>query len=286
MPTVTYWLLSLIFHALDTAQLPYFESKRLHESQEVMARNRVTMGQVVKAVFCQQVVQTILAIVWLDSDETLLKRDYYVDHLGNMAGLAPKVAKAMMVLLGRKTGEEILKVHGEKLVSWIYWWGIPSAQLMFAFFLIDTWQYFFHRLFHTSRFLYRHVHSYHHRLYVPYAFGALYNHPLEGFLFDSLGAAVAEHLSGLSIRQACMLFGFSSLKTVDDHCGYKIWWDPCQLFFSNNADYHDIHHQAYGIKSNFSQPFFTNWDYLLRTQMTRAEAETKVRKVTKVEKWD
>jgi sphinganine C4-monooxygenase len=34
---------------------------------------------------------------------------------------------------------------------------------------------------------------------------------------------------------------------------------------SNNAAYHDIHHQSWGIKTNFSQPFFTVWDRVLGT---------------------
>ena len=59
----------------------------------------------------------------------------------------------------------------------------------------------------------------------------------------------------MSLREATLFFVLSTMKTVDDHSGYRIWWDPCQWLFRNNADYHDIHHQAYGIKSNFSQPF-------------------------------
>jgi hypothetical protein len=47
------------------------------------------------------------------------------------------------------------------------------------------------------------------------------------------------------------------LIVVDDHCGWNFPWDPFQFFFSNNAVYHDVHHQTYGIKANFSQPFFT-----------------------------
>lgn len=120
---------------------------------------------------------------------------------------------------------------------------------------MDTWQYFWHRAFHTSRFLYRHIHSIHHRLYCPYAFGALYNHPIEGLILDTCGSVVAQWCSMMSLRQAAFLFGFSTLKTIDDHCGYRLWWDPFQAFFPNNADYHDIHHQAYGIKANFSQPY-------------------------------
>jgi sphinganine C4-monooxygenase len=81
-------------------------------------------------------------------------------------------------------------------------------------------------------------------LYVPYAFGALYNHPVEGFLLDSLGAVIAEQLSGMSVRQAAFLFTISTFKTVDDHCGYQLPFDLLQLLTSNNADYHDIHHQV------------------------------------------
>lgn len=61
-------------------------------------------------------------------------------------------------------------------------------------------------------------------------------------------------------------FTFSTIKTVDDHCGYAFPWDPLQHATSNNAAYHDIHHQSWGIKSNFSQPFFIFWDRLFNTQ--------------------
>ena len=104
---------------------------------------------------------------------------------------------------------------------------------------------------HNNTYLYKTFHSVHHRLYVPYAFGALYNHPLEGFLLDSVGAGLAETIACMSTREATLLFVISTLKTVDDHCGYSFPWDPLQMMSSNNADYHDIHHQ---VRSSYS-PF-------------------------------
>lgn len=89
---------------------------------------------------------------------------------------------------------------------------------------------------HQSTYLYRNFHSVHHRLYVPYAFGALYNHPVEGFLLDTAGAAFASYMAGLSTREEILLFAISSFKTVDDHCGYKIPWDPFQIIWGNNAE--------------------------------------------------
>jgi sphinganine C4-monooxygenase len=109
-------------------------------------------------------------------------------------------------------------------------------------------------------------HSRHHRLYVPYAFGALYNHPVEGFLLDTAGTGVAFLTAMMNSRQAMWFFTLSTIKTVDDHCGYAFPWDPLQLITSNNSAYHDIHHQSWGIKTNFSQPFFIFWDRLLDTQ--------------------
>lgn len=94
----------------------------------------------------------------------------------------------------------------------------------------------------------------------------MYNHWVEGFLLDTAGTGLAYLVTGLSYRQAVCFFTGSTLKTVDDHCGYKLPFDPLQLITSNNAAYHDIHHQSWGIKTNFAQPFFTFWDRLLKTR--------------------
>lgn len=89
---------------------------------------------------------------------------------------------------------------------------------------------------------------------------------------DSVGASLGFLLSGMGNRGALAFFSFSTLKTVDDHCGYNLPFNPLQLFFWNNADYHDIHHQSFGIKKNYSQPFGTIWDHILGTHMSREEA--------------
>lgn len=77
----------------------------------------------------------------------------------------------------------------------------------------------------------------------------------------------------MTVRQGTFFFCFSTLKTVDDHCGYSLPWDPMQHITSNNAAYHDVHHQTWGIKTNFSQPFFTFWDRMLSTVYVGDRAE-------------
>ncbi|KAK9090718.1 hypothetical protein Sjap_023895 [Stephania japonica] len=140
-------------------------------------------------------------------------------------------------------------------------------QFVTAMLILDTWQYFMHRYMHHNKFLYRHIHSQHHRLVVPYAFGALYNHPLEGLLLDTIGGALSFLLSGMSPRTSIFFFSFATIKTVDDHCGLWLPGNPFHVLFRNNTAYHDIHHQLYGSKYNFSQPFFNIWDRIFGTYM-------------------
>jgi sphinganine C4-monooxygenase len=267
-PVLAYWSLSLFFHFLDISDWSWLEKYRIHDSPEVKARNRCSRTDVVQAVIFQQAIQTALGFYWVSADEADA-----VDHAEKMCEIGRRLVSMVPWILGHKWGHTVLDLRGADMAYFIYWWGIPVAQFVFAMFVyllffcldtgddklptrffIDTWQYFLHRAMHMNKFLYKHLHSVHHRLYVPYAFGALYNHPVEGFFLDSLGAAVAEALSLMTTRQAMLLFSFSTFKTVDDHCGYHLPFDPLQIMSGNNADYHDIHHQVCGrlVHTNIS----------------------------------
>ncbi|KAI0080173.1 sphingosine hydroxylase [Panus rudis PR-1116 ss-1] len=277
VPVVAYWVYSLFFHILDMSDWKWLEKYRIHESAEVKSRNLVTRGQVVKAVIYQQIAQTLLGMWWIEAHDS----GELVDHAGVMANMAPSLYALLSTVLGQGSATRIFEKHGHDILYAVYWWGIPTIKFFFGMFIIDTWQYFLHRAMHMNTYLYKKLHSVHHRLYVPYAFGALYNHPIEGFMLDTLGTGVAEAVCGMTTREAMLLFLVSTLKTVDDHCGYSLPFDPLQLLSGNNADYHDIHHQVIGIKSNFSQPFFIHWDVILGTRMTRQDIEERRRKSQK-----
>lgn len=94
-------------------------------------------------------------------------------------------------------------------------------------------------------------------------------------MLDTLGTGVAYMVAGMTPRQGLLFFTGSAMKTVDDHCGYTLPWDPLQLITSNNAGYHDIHHQSWGIKTNFSQPFFTFWDRFMGTMWTGGDVSAR-----------
>ncbi|KAI9453388.1 sphingosine hydroxylase [Lactarius psammicola] len=270
LPVLAYWFTSALFHLLDISNWAWLDRYRIHDSAEVSSRNRATRPEVFRAVVFQQALQTALGYVWLsDAPE-------HTDHPAAMRAVAGALSSSFGVLFLSPSGEQaypLFRDASPRLAYLLYWYLIPAAQLVLAMVVLDTWQYFLHRAMHINKFLYKHLHSVHHRLYVPYAFGALYNHPVEGFLLDSLGAVLSEAIAQLSVRQAVLFFALSTCKTVDDHCGYRLPFDPLQMFSGNTADYHDIHHQIIGIKSNFSQPWFVHWDVILGTRMTRQDIE-------------
>ncbi|XP_010937114.2 sphinganine C4-monooxygenase 2 [Elaeis guineensis] len=203
------------------------EKYRLHSKKDEDIKNLVSKREVAKGVLLQQLVQAAIAF--------------------------------LVFSLGRDDSTTTSNVQTPITVI--------VKQFFIGMFVIDTWQYFWHRYMHLNKFLYRHIHSWHHRLVVPYAFGSQYNHPLEGFILDTLGGALAFVLSGMTPRTSIFFFSFSTMKGIDDHCGLWLPGNIFHMFFWNNTAYHDVHHQLYGNKYNFSQPFFITWDKILGTHM-------------------
>ncbi|MCJ1311246.1 hypothetical protein MMC25_004917 [Agyrium rufum] len=313
LPIAAYWGLSLLFHWIDTKD--YFSQHRLHTPAEVLKRNHVTKWEVVRDVIIQQVVQTAVGWVlgMTEPDDVIGQDGYNVVVWARRIRVAQSLLPGVLSLLGVNAMQLATNVQGKypglagalvggrypklfevvalsggntasiptfaawetNLAQAIYWFIVPACQFIVGILIVDTWQYFLHRAMHMNKWLYTTFHSRHHRLYVPYAFGALYNHPVEGFVLDTLGAAIAFKVAGMSTRQGMWFFTGSTIKTVDDHCGYSLPWDPVQHLTSNNAGYHDIHHQSWGIKTNFSQPFFTFWDRLLGTVWTGGDVSAR-----------
>ncbi|OBZ88943.1 Sphingolipid C4-hydroxylase sur2 [Choanephora cucurbitarum] len=261
LPIVAYWVYSIFWQVVMMAEWPFFEQYRIHTMGDMEKRNKVSLSRVLAMVVVQHIIQGVLGFLVLKPVDPMEYALAQEKQLNVWTGFFLSIFNRFE-----------LSFQLAQITQWVI---VPLFQFFLAMAILDAHQYFLHRLFHVNKFLYKHVHSHHHRLYVPYAFGALYNHPLEGFLFDTCGAAIAAELARLSPRLTLIFFTFSTLKTVDDHCGYALPWDPLQFLFGNNVQYHDIHHQSFGIKTNFSQPFFTFWDRLLGTEMTLKEAEKK-----------
>jgi sphinganine C4-monooxygenase len=130
-PIVAYWGLSLFFHLLDSDIFQWPLKYRIHESEETKSKNLVSRKDVILAVILQQVVQTLMGIVWLDDSES----DAFRNHTGEMRQLGKWVARLAIAALGEKKGMELLATKGQDVVSWLYWWGIPVAQYIWAMYV-------------------------------------------------------------------------------------------------------------------------------------------------------
>lgn len=299
-PHIVYWVISGFFHLIDVFDL--FPQYRLHTPEEISQRNLATRWQVARDVIVEQIIQMLTAAVLSLTDPVQMTgmEGYDVAVWATRIRLAQRSVPTLLGLLGLNAAAisknmsashpllagALAGGHYPFLTSldaasaasvpafatWemllakaIYWLVIPGFQMWVAVVFLDSWQYFWHRAMHVNKWMYTHWHARHHRLYVPYAFGALYNHPVEGFVLDTAGAGLAYKISMMSPRMGIVFYVCSTMKTVDDHCGYALPFDPLQRITSNNATYHDIHHQSWGIKTNFSQPFLTVWDKWLGT---------------------
>lgn len=311
LPVLAYWGVSLLFHLIDEYDL--FPHYRLHTPAEVLKRNRASRWDVFRDVVIQQVVQSMFGVVLAMVDETAVtgrgefevaswaRRIRIVERwLPSLLGMVGVDAGGLSQMIG--AGHEMLAgallggvypsltqtIDGTTVPAFapwelylakaIYHLAVPALQFIIAICIVDTWQYFMHRAMHMNKYLYTTFHSRHHRLYVPYAYGALYNHPVEGLFMDTLGAGIAYLVTGMTVRQSMWFFTSCTIKTVDDHCGYAFPWDPLQKLTGNNAGYHDVHHQSWGIKTNFSQPFFTFWDRVLGTMWTGGDVSVRYEK--------
>lgn len=153
-------------------------------------------------------------------------------------------------------GDETLYSEGSGVRLWRIFLGAIA---------IDTYQYFFHRMLHEMPWLYQHVHKDHHKYQEPFAFTGLYNSFVESLFVDAGCVIFATIACGLRAQESILLATLASAKTVQDHCGYSLPFDPL-AYFPNNAEYHRHHHMP--VESNpvaFQQPFFTFWDWIFGT---------------------
>ena len=193
LPIIAYWFYSAFFHILDIQTWSWLQKYRIHTPEEVLQRNRATRSDVVKAVIIQQLGQVVVGLIALstEADEGIPNHSLALQKLQSPPWNLPNLATAEVV----------------------YWFGLPFIRQLIAIFVLDAWEYWIHRYMHVNKFLYRHIHARHHRLYVPYAFGALYNHPLEGLILDTVGTAIAMKVACLTLREAMFFFVFATMKT-------------------------------------------------------------------------
>ena len=182
----------MFFHWIDVKD--YFAQYRLHTPAEVLKRNHVSRWEVVRDVLIQQVIQTVVGTLlgMTEPDDFFGKESYDVaiwatrirklqrlspwllSVVGvDASGLAKNLAGSYPMLAGAVSGgqypqltEVITTGDGFQTIvpafaEWellvaatMYWYIVPTLQFGLAIFVVDTWQYFLHRLMHMNKWLY------------------------------------------------------------------------------------------------------------------------------------
>uniref|UniRef100_R7W974 Putative hydroxylase n=1 Tax=Aegilops tauschii TaxID=37682 RepID=R7W974_AEGTA len=141
VPILVYWTYSGVHTALGHGRV--MAKYRLNTKAEEDSKNTVSKRAVLGNVLMQHLMQLVAVTV-----------------------LTPVIA-------GRGAGGAATGDSPATASSYL----TAARQIAVTVVLYDVYRYAWHRLAHRSRFLYRHLHSWPHRLVVPYAFGAKYGHP-------------------------------------------------------------------------------------------------------------
>jgi len=137
-------------------------------------------------------------------------------------------------------------VHAGPLPAWY----VIVAQLLFFVVLDDFLFYWSHRALHENRWLFKRVHSKHHRIMTPWAVTGHYMHPAEYVLTGTI-MLVGPLVVGAHVVTLYLWIVIRQWEAVEGHSGYDFPWSPTHLLpFSDGPTHHDFHHAK--VKGNYA----------------------------------
>lgn len=300
IPIAVHWLTSAYFEICE--RTGWLSQYRLHTPAEELTRNGVTRRECLRVTLQCQCLQTLLGLALgsLGDGDVTGSEDYdlaiWISRVHAVFAAIPSFLsltgvdfKTMAITLS-KSGPFLTTIgHPEfdiprievVIGSLLYWYIVPILQLVGALITADAFMYCLHRLGHTNKWIYKHIHSKHHRLYVPYSWAGSYNHPVDSLFVDGLSYGLGCWATGLSTRLSMILFGYSTFKNVTDHCGYVFPWNPMRAVTGTDASFHDVHHQSWGLKTNFGA-HLTIWDHMMGTYFGDEEKIARLRKKNRI----
>jgi plant 4alpha-monomethylsterol monooxygenase len=123
-------------------------------------------------------------------------------------------------------------------------WYVIIGQIAFFIVLDDFLYYWMHRTLHTP-WLYKHIHSVHHRITTPFALTGNYMHVGE-FMLTSTLVMLGPSVVGAHVVTMWLWIVFRQLEAADGHSGYDVPWNPALLVpFYKGPVYHDFHHRRF-----------------------------------------
>ena len=142
--------------------------------------------------------------------------------------------------------------------------GLFVFEILIVLLIDDIYFYFYHRLMHENKYIYRKIHKIHHRASTPFPSEYLYTHPLEwmiGMIGPFLGILL---LQGVSIYAFWLVLIIRNIHELDIHSGLKSNFLIKYFPFSGTNEHHDLHHSV--LDGNYSSSF-TFWIKFLKLRL-------------------
>lgn len=199
-----------------------------------------------------------LPLTWISHAEPAWASRYKIQsrhdrHVSSREALTVWFKNNVQAFIGVLLLWPLLRLSGIHIGVWPAWWVI-ALQLGFIIYLDDFVFYWFHRAMHT-RWLLKHIHGIHHRIFAPRAIAGHYMHPLE-YALTAMIALIGPLLLGVHVITLYLWVVFRQWEAAEGHCGYDFPWSPTRwLPLSDGAVHHDFHHSK--IKGNFAG--FLSW---------------------------
>ncbi|MCB9680423.1 MAG: sterol desaturase family protein [Alphaproteobacteria bacterium] len=126
---------------------------------------------------------------------------------------------------------------------WPPWW-VAGLQLLAFVYLDDALYWVLHRAMHEG-WLWRRVHTVHHRVVTPCAITGHYMHPVE-YVATAMLMLVGPLVLGVHVVVLYAWIVLRQLEAAEGHCGYHLAASPLAwLPGGHGADFHDFHHARF-----------------------------------------
>lgn len=127
--------------------------------------------------------------------------------------------------------------------------------------IYELGHYWYHRLAHEIDWLWRAGHQMHHSAESLDGFGALYQHPVDAFMFTTVGSLVFYPLLGLTVEAGVIGVFFLTFNAMFQHMSFKT---PRWIgYFIQRPESHSIHHGKGIHRYNYSD--LPLWDMIFGT---------------------
>jgi sterol desaturase/sphingolipid hydroxylase (fatty acid hydroxylase superfamily) len=146
--------------------------------------------------------------------------------------------------------------------AWPAAWVIGGQVLLFLL-VDDALFYVAHRVLHT-KWLYRRIHSWHHRYHAPYALLGSIMHPVEWLIINGI-VVVVPLACGMHVGVFFVCIVLRQWTNAEFHAGVEGWWSLLsKLPGAGGVRHHDLHHER--VRGNYAS-LFAHWDRWLGTEL-------------------